>query len=85
MPTLNVAINKPVKDNLCKEWHFWMSNSSVSISDDIIVYSFKKCGISNTLDGLEDDAIYEFLREIENERKEEELEIVDMDNNDDSE
>ncbi|CAB4444475.1 unnamed protein product [Rhizophagus irregularis] len=39
-------------------------------------------GLTN---GLEDDAIYEFLREIENERKEEELEIVDMDNNDDSE
>ncbi|RGB34207.1 hypothetical protein C1646_668727 [Rhizophagus diaphanus] len=40
-------------------------------------------------DGSEDDAIYkeidEFLREIENEREEEELEIVDMDDNDDSE
>ncbi|CAB4445921.1 unnamed protein product [Rhizophagus irregularis] len=111
---LDVAINKPFKDNLRKEWHFWMSNGGAgyteagnlrrakisdvcewvkraweSISDDIIVYSFKKCGISNALDGSEDDAIYEeideFLKEIENERKEEELEIVDMDDNDDSE
>ena len=23
---LDVAINKPFKDNLRKEWHFWMSN-----------------------------------------------------------
>jgi hypothetical protein len=111
---LDVAINKPFKDNLRKEWHFWMSNGGAgyteagnlrrakisdvcgwvkraweSISDNIIVYSFKKCGISNALDGSEDDAIYEeideFLREIENEREEEELEIVDMDDNDDSE
>ncbi|CAB4412953.1 unnamed protein product [Rhizophagus irregularis] len=111
---LDVAINKPFKDNLRKEWHFWISNGGAgyteagnlrrakisdvcgwvkraweSISDDIIVYSFKKCGISNALDGSEDDAIYEeideFLREIENEREEEELEIVDMDDNDDSE
>ncbi|CAG8636154.1 12375_t:CDS:2 [Rhizophagus irregularis] len=39
--------------------------------------------------GSEDDAIYkeidEFLREIENEREEEELEIVDINDNNDSE
>ncbi|GET53219.1 hypothetical protein RhiirA5_429499 [Rhizophagus irregularis] len=60
-----------------------------SISDDIIVYSFKKCGISNTLDESEDDVIYEeideFLKEIENKRKEKELEIIDINDNDDSE
>ena len=67
----------------------WVKCAWESISDNIIVYFFKKCGISNALDGSEDDAIYEeideFLREIENEREEEEFEIVDMDDNDDSE
>ncbi|RGB31592.1 hypothetical protein C1646_763888 [Rhizophagus diaphanus] len=26
---LDVAIKKPFKDNLCKEWHLWMANGSV--------------------------------------------------------
>jgi len=56
-----------------------------NISNNIITYSFKKCGISNALDGSEDDAIYEeideFLKEIENENEEEEFEIVDVDDN----
>jgi hypothetical protein len=104
---LDVAINKPFKDNLRKEWHIWMSNGGAgytaagnlrharisdvcewvkraweNISNNIVIYSFKKCGISNALDGSEDDAIYEeideFLKEIENENEEEEFEIVDV-------
>jgi hypothetical protein len=106
---LDVAINKPFKDNLRKEWYFWMFNSGAgytvggnlrrakisdvcgwviraweNISNDIIIRSFKKCSISNALDGSEDDAVYEeiddFLKEIQDEREEEELEIIDINN-----
>ena len=76
---LNVAINKPFKDNLRKEWHLWMANGSAgetaaenlrrarlsevcgwvkrswdNISDEVIIKSFKKYGISNSLNELED-------------------------------
>src|SRR4051794_23471706 len=72
---LDVAINKPFKDNLRKEWHIWMSNGGAGetakgnlrrakisdvcgwvkrswegVSNEIIIESFKKCGISNALD-----------------------------------
>ena len=64
--------------DVCK----WMKYVWKNISNNIITYSFKKCGISNALDGSEDDAIYEeidkFLKEIENENEEEEFEIVDV-------
>src|SRR6185437_4402889 len=71
---LDVAINKPFKDNLHKEWHLWMANGGAgetaagnlrrarlsevcgwvkrswdNISDEVIIKSFKKCGISNSL------------------------------------
>ena len=71
---LDVAINKLFKDNLRKEWHFWMANSDAgqtvkgnlqcaklsdicgwvkeswnNISDNIIINSFKTCGISNPI------------------------------------
>ena len=76
---LDVAINKPFKDNLRKEWHLWMANGGAgetaggnlrrarlsevcgwvkrswdNISDEIIIQSFKKCGISNSLNELEE-------------------------------
>ena len=71
---LDVAINKPFKDNLRKEWHLWMASGGAGetaagnlrrarisdvcnwvkrswegISDEIIVQSFKTCGILNSL------------------------------------
>ncbi|GBB87771.1 hypothetical protein RclHR1_14280002 [Rhizophagus clarus] len=76
---LDVAINKPFKANLRKEWHLWMAaggagqtnkgnlrrakfsdvcawvkHSWDGISDEIIIDSFKTCGISNALDEVED-------------------------------
>jgi len=76
---LDVAINKPFKDNFRKEWHLWMANGGAgetaagnlrrarlsevcgwvkrswdNISDEVIIKSFKKCGISNSLNELED-------------------------------
>ncbi|GBC31340.2 pogo transposable element with KRAB domain [Rhizophagus irregularis DAOM 181602=DAOM 197198] len=82
---LDVAINKPFKDNLRKEWHFWISNGGAGYTE---VENLRRAKISDIY-GSENDAIYEeideFLREIENEREEEELEIVNMDDNYDSE
>ena len=39
----------------------WVKEAWESISDDIIKRSFKKCGISNAMDGTEDDILYEGL------------------------
>ncbi|CAB4439968.1 unnamed protein product [Rhizophagus irregularis] len=60
----------------------WVKRSWENLSEEIIIRSFKKCGISNELDGSEDDAIYEdideIIREIQDENEEEELEIIDI-------
>ncbi|CAG8819358.1 30756_t:CDS:2, partial [Gigaspora margarita] len=64
---LDVAINKPFNDNLHKEWHLWMAKGGCkttkagnlkratlkNISNEIIIESFKTCGITNNLDTLE--------------------------------
>ncbi|CAB4441714.1 unnamed protein product [Rhizophagus irregularis] len=85
---VKMAINKPFKDNLRKEWHLWMASSGAretkkenlrrakisevcgwvkrawdNISDEIIIESFKKCGISNSLNELEDGDIDENVDE----------------------
>ncbi|CAB4413248.1 unnamed protein product [Rhizophagus irregularis] len=110
---LDVAINKPFKDNLRKEWYYWMNNGGAgytaagnlrrakisevcrwvkrsweNVSEEIIIRTFKKCGISNALDETEDDEIYkeidEVLNEIQNEmdnnveEEMEEMEIIDL-------
>ena len=36
-----------------------MKNSWQRVKNETIVKSFKKCGISNALDGSEDDILYE--------------------------
>ena len=62
----------------------WVKRSWDAISNQIIFNSFKKCAISNMLDGSEDDMVYEeidkLLAEIEKENLDElddETEIVD--------
>ena len=62
----------------------WVKRSWDAISDQIIFNSFKKCAISNLLDGSEDDMVYEeidkLLAELEKENMDElddETEIVD--------
>ncbi|GBB96818.1 hypothetical protein RclHR1_02840015 [Rhizophagus clarus] len=84
---LDVAINKPFKDNLRRECEVcgWVKRSWNNVSEEIIIRAFKKCGISNALDGTEDDEIYkeidEVLDEIQNEMDndvEEEMEIIDL-------
>ncbi|CAL4062438.1 unnamed protein product, partial [Meganyctiphanes norvegica] len=37
----------------------WVKKSWDQVKEEIIIKSFKKCGISNALDGTEDDAIFE--------------------------
>ena len=39
----------------------WVKEAWESISEDIIIKSFKKCGISNAMNGTEDDILYEDL------------------------
>ena len=53
----------------------WVKEAWESIPSDIVKNSFLKCGISNALDGTEDDAIYESGNE--------EQEDVDDDDDDD--
>ena len=36
----------------------WVKESWEKIGEDMIKYSFKKCGISNLLDGSEDDVLW---------------------------
>ena len=45
----------PSISNVCK----WIKNSWQRVKSESIVKSLKKCGISNTLDGIEDDILYE--------------------------
>ncbi|GBB86314.1 hypothetical protein RclHR1_12730011 [Rhizophagus clarus] len=85
---LDVAINKPFKDNLRREWYHWMNNGGAGYTPAGNLRRAKiseKCGISNALDGTEDDEIYkeidEVLDEIQNEMDndvEEEMEIIDL-------
>ena len=81
---LDVCLNKPFKDRLCKMWTEWMSSGSAtltkggnlqkpditlvaawveeawkSIPEEMVKRSFLKCGISNAMDGTEDDALFE--------------------------
>ena len=48
-------MKRPSISNVCE----WMKNSWQRVKSDTIVKSSKKCGISNVLDGSEDDILYE--------------------------
>lgn len=37
----------------------WVNKAWQEISAELVIRSFKSCGISNVLDGTEDDAVYE--------------------------
>jgi hypothetical protein len=53
----------------------WVSAASKTIPENIIVRSFKKCCISNALDGSEDD----ILREDDGEDKDDSDSVTDND------
>ncbi|KAM9316104.1 serotransferrin-B-like [Gastrophryne carolinensis] len=49
-------MKRPTITQVCE----WMKTSWQSVKNQTIVRSFKKCGISNALDGTEDEIIYEY-------------------------
>ena len=55
----------------------WVKCSWDAISDQIIFNSFKKCAISNLLDGSEDDIVYEEIDKLIEEYEKENLEELD--------
>ena len=48
-------MKRPSISNVCE----WVKNSWQRLRSENIVKSFKKCDISNTVDGSEDDILYE--------------------------
>ncbi|KAM3915673.1 pogo transposable element with KRAB domain [Leptodactylus fuscus] len=48
-------MKRPTITQVCE----WVKTSWQAVKDETVVSSFKKCGISNALDGSEDDALYE--------------------------
>ena len=58
-PTLHVTpagrVKRPSIFNVCE----WVKNSWQRVKNETIIKSFKKSGISNALDGSEDDILYE--------------------------
>uniref|UniRef100_A0A8D0DA03 HTH CENPB-type domain-containing protein n=1 Tax=Sander lucioperca TaxID=283035 RepID=A0A8D0DA03_SANLU len=76
LQVLDVVVNKSFKDNLCKRYTEWLLSGDHSltptgklqkpadaISQESIIHGFKKCCISNALDGSEDDILWEGLVE----------------------
>jgi hypothetical protein len=57
----------------------WVKRSWEAISDQIIFNSFKKCAISNMLDGSEDDMVYEEIDKLLEELENENLDELDSD------
>ncbi|KAH1185488.1 hypothetical protein KIL84_018237 [Mauremys mutica] len=53
--TKSGRMKRPGISKVCQ----WIKTSWDAVKEDIIIKSFKKCGISNALDGEEDDLIYE--------------------------
>ena len=58
-PTRHVTpaggVKRPLIFNVCE----WVKNSWQQVKSETIVKSLKECGISNALDGSEDDILYE--------------------------
>ena len=50
-------MRKPELEEICQ----WIVDAWQELDPQIIVHSFKKCCISNTLDGSEDDILWEDL------------------------
>ena len=48
-------MKKPSIGQVCD----WVKKAWDSVKTEIVIKSFKKCGISNKMDGTEDDAIFE--------------------------
>ena len=56
----------------------WVSKAWYSISPDTLIKSFKVCGISNALDGTEDDMVSDDLPSVDSEPEDQESEMRKM-------
>ena len=54
-PSGNTCMQRASLPTVCQ----WVLNAWGDMKTDSVTYSFKKCGISNTLDGTEDDLLWE--------------------------
>lgn len=61
----------------------WVKQAWCDIPEEMVRRSFRVCGISNTLHGTEDDAIYEEMPEFADEEDEEMDDEFDTDSQDD--
>ena len=79
----NGGIRKTAKGNLRRakisDICGWVKRSWDAISNQIIFNSFKKCSISNLLNGSEDDMVYEEIDKLIVEYEKENLEELDDD------
>ena len=55
----------------------WVIESWKELSQDMVSRSFKKCGISNAIDGTEDEILWDDEEDDEEEEMEEECDIYD--------
>jgi hypothetical protein len=53
--TLTGRMRRPSISQVCE----WVKKSWETVKTETVVKSFKKCGISNRLDGTEDDILFE--------------------------
>ena len=74
-------LKKPGYDIICK----WILEVWTAIPREMIVKSFKKCGISNAMDGSEDDLFGQDEREEEIDENEREIVDIDSDSADELE
>jgi hypothetical protein len=77
--TTKGALKRPTIKQVCQ----WIKQSWSTVREDIIVKSFKKCGISNALNGSEDHLIYEEDNDDDEEEEEEKEEEKDESSDDD--
>jgi len=72
---LDKCLNKPFKDNVRRKYLVWMISSPFNYTP-ARKKSFKTCGISNSLDGTEDDELYtEEAQEIHDDEEDNEFEM----------
>ena len=71
-------LKQPTRQDAIK----WVSNAWDSITPDILISSFKVCGISNALDGTEDDMVSDYLLYVDSEPAEDQESESDGDKGD---
>ena len=79
-------VRKPTLGEVCS----WVIKAWNGVKPEVIIKSFKKCGISNAMDGTKDDAIFELSDSFDYDNEElagiaEELTLVDISNESDEE